>query len=306
VEYKDYYRILGVDRDAKEREIKRAYRKLAREYHPDVNKDPGAEERFKEINEAYQVLSDAENRRKYDQLGSAYREWGRGGGRPGDFDWSQWVAGSPGGQRVHVRYGSPDDFAGFGDGNPFSDFFSQIFGGFGQAAASRGQDLEQVVEISLDEAYHGTTRLLQKNGRRLSVKIPAGSATGTRVRMAGEGAPGSAGGSSGDLYLRVQVSPDTRFERQGDDLVATVPIDLYTAVLGGTAQVETISGTVQLTIPPGTQNGQTFRLRGKGMPRLRQPEDRGDLYARVQVQLPVDITARQQELFEELRRLAPQ
>ena len=314
MEYKDYYKILGVSKDADEKEIKRAFRRLARKYHPDVNPgDPQAEERFKEINEAYEVLSDPEKRRKYDQLGAEWYRWQQAGGRPGDFDWSRWVSTAPGGQRVYVRYGTPEDLQDlFGEGSPFSDFFSQIFGGMGTAPGGfeyrvrpqRGQDYEQEVEISLREAYQGTTRILQKDGRRLEVKIPPGARTGTRVRIAGEGGPGAAGGEAGDLYLRVRVRPDPQFERRGDDLYVTVPVDLYTAILGGKVRVPTLNGAVMLTIPPGTQNGRVFRLRGKGMPRLRQPEQHGDLYAKVDVRLPTHLTPRQRELFEELRRIS--
>jgi curved DNA-binding protein len=315
MEYKDYYQILGVGKDASEKDIKRAFRRLARQCHPDVNPgDAQAEERFKEINEAYEVLSDPEKRSKYDQLGSAWQDWSRRGGRPGDFDWGQWVSGAPGGQGVHVRYGTVEDLGDlFGGSSPFSDFFSQIFGGVGAGARTapegfqyrvrpqRGQNYEQEVEINLSEAYHGTTRLLQKDGRRLEIKIPPGARTGTRIRMAGEGGAGAANRVPGDLYLRVKVLSDPHFERQDDDLHVVVPVDLYTAVLGGHAQVETLSGPVKLTIPAGTQNGRRFRLRGKGMPRLRQPEQHGDLYARVDVHLPQQLTSRQRELFEELR-----
>ncbi len=314
MEYKDYYKILGVDKNASEKEIKRAFRRLAREYHPDVNKTPGAEERFKEINEAYEVLSDPEKRRKYDQLGADWQRWQRMGGNPGDFDWSRWTTGQPGG--VHVRYGTPEDLEDLlGGSGIFSDFFSQIFGGAGgggvrvngftrQARPRRGQDLEQPVEISLQEAYHGTTRVLQKNGHRLEVKIPAGAKTGTRVRVSGQGGAGVAGGQAGDLYLKVTVRPDPRFERKGDDLYTTVPVDLYTMILGGEVRVPTMTGHAVLTIPPGTQNGRTFRLRGKGMPRLRQPGQYGDLYAKTEVRLPTRLSDRERELFEELRRLA--
>jgi curved DNA-binding protein len=313
MDYKDYYKILGVDKSASEKDIKKAFRRLARQHHPDVNPgDPGAEDRFKEINEAYEVLSDAEKRQKYDQLGADWQRWQQTGGGPGDFDWSRWTIGQPG-EHVHVRYGTPEDLEDlFGGGSPFSDFFSQIFGGMGGGAApggyeyqvrpQRGQDYEQEVEISLQEAYHGATRALQKDGRRLEVKIPAGARTGTRVRMAGEGAPGAAGSTAGDLYLRVRVLPDPQFERRGDDLHVTLPVDLYTAVLGGQVQVPTLSGPVMLTIPATTQNGRTFRLRGKGMPRLRQADQRGDLFARIDVQLPADLSPRQRELFEELQR----
>ena len=318
MEYKDYYQILGVSKDADEKEIKRAFRRLARQHHPDVNPgDKGAEERFKEINEAYEVLSDSEKRSKYDQLGTDWHRWQQTGGRPGDFDWSQWVTGAPGGQRVHVRYGTPEDLQDlFGGASPFSDFFSQIFGGMGggfspanggsgfqyQVRPQRGRDYEQEVEIGLRQAYQGTKLALQKDGRKLEVKIPPGARTGTRVRMAGEGGPGAAGGEAGDLYLRVNVSPDPQFERRGDDLHVTVLVDLYTAILGGKVQVPTLSSPVMLTIPAGMQNGRIFRLRGKGMPRLKQRDQHGDLYARVEVQVPTRLTPRQKELFEELQR----
>jgi curved DNA-binding protein len=328
MEYKDYYKTLGVSRDADEKEIRRAFRRLARQHHPDVNPgDPEAEERFKEINEAYEVLSDPEKRSKYDQLGREWSRWQQAGGRPGDFDWGQWRSGAPDreGQRVYVRYGTPEDLEDlFRGGSPFSDFFSQIFGGMrGRGAPQgaspqggapgdfeyeiprqRGRDYEQEVEISLREAYEGTARILQKDGRRLEIKIPAGARDGTRVRMAQEGGPGTAGGEAGDLYLRIRVTPDPQFERRGDDLHVSVPVDLYTAVLGGEVAVPTLNGSVVLTIPTGTQNGRKFRLRGKGMPRLRQPEQRGDLYAQVDVRLPGSLTLRQRDLFEKLRNIS--
>ncbi len=317
MEYRDYYQILGVSKDADDKEIKRAFRRLARQHHPDVNPgDAGAEERFKEINEAYEVLSDPEKRRKYDQLGTEWHRWQQAGGRPDGFDWSRWATGSPGGsgQQVHVRYGTPEDIEDlFGGASPFSDFFSQVFGGMGSGAAQggfeyrvrpqRGQDYEQEVEISLREACQGTQRVLQKDGRRLEVKIPSGARTGTRIRMSGEGGPGAAGGEAGDLYLHVKVLSDPQFERRDDDLHVAVAVDLYTAILGGQVRVPTLSGPVMLTIPAGTQNGRVFRLRGKGLPRLRQPEQHGDLYAKVDVRLPTALTPRQRELFEELRHI---
>lgn len=314
MDYKDYYKILGVDKKASEKDIKKAFRRLARKHHPDVNPDDAkAEERFKEINEAHEVLSDQEKRRKYDQLGTDWQRWQQTGGGQGDFDWGRWTTGRPG-ERVHVRYGMPEDLQDiFGGDSSFSDFFSQVFGGMGanpgaggfqrQIRPQRGQNFEQPVEITLLEAYNGTTRILQKEDQRLEIKIPAGAKTGTRVRMSGHGGEGVGGAQAGDLYLRVRVVPDSRFEREESDLHATVPVDLYTMVLGGEVRVPTMTGEVVLTIPAGTQSGRTFRLRGKGMPRLRQPDQHGDIYAKVEVRLPTHLTPPQQELFEELQKL---
>jgi curved DNA-binding protein len=312
--YKDYYKILGVDKKATDKEIKAAYRKLARKYHPDMNPDnPQAEARFKEINEANEVLGDPQKRAKYDQLGADWYRWQQAGGRPGDFNWGQWASAGPGGG--NVRYASPEEFGDlFGSGSPFSDFFTSIFGGMPGGArpgagrvnmrshSAIGQDLEHEVEISLAEAYHGAIRLLSKNGRRLEVKIPAGAKTGTKVRVRGEGESSLGGGQAGDLYLKVKVAADPRFERKESDLHATVPIDLYTAVLGGEVRVPTMTGEVTLKIPAGSQNGQTFRLRGKGMPKLHHADEFGDLLAKLDVRLPTKLTAKQRELFEQLRR----
>jgi len=325
MEYKDYYQILGVKKSASAKEIKSAFRRLAKQCHPDANpNDPKAEERFKEINEAYEVLSDPDKRVKYDQLGADWQTWERSGNRPQDYDWSRWAGGAPGGG-ANVRYATQEDLEQlFGGANPFSDFFSQIFGGMGarggqgrvqyQARPQRGQDYEHPVEITLQEAYHGTARLLQmtdqsslssqtegKDLRRMEIKIPAGAKTGTRVRMSGVGGSGTAGAATGDLYLRVTVLPDPRFERKADDLHTTVQVDLYTMLLGGEIQVPTMEGSVMLRIPPDTQNGCTFRLRRKGMPKLHQPDHHGDLFVQVEVQLP-KLSPRQRQLVEELRQ----
>ena len=312
MDYRDYYKILGVSKGASDKEIKQAYRKLARKYHPDVNHDDkGAEERFKEINEAYQVLSDPDKRQKYDHLGSDWQRWQQSGGNADGFDWSRWTGGAPG-------QGGPYGAGDFGDrfgGGSVSDFFRQVFGGAGGYGAQqpqwgrrasnrprRGRDIEQEVEITLYEAYHGATRVLEKDGRRLEIKIPAGARTGTKVRLAEEGGPGAMGGPSGHLYLKVKVPSDAQFERKGDDLYADAPIDLYTALLGGKARVQTLSGPVTLTIQPEMQNGRTIRLRGKGMTKLREKGEYGDLYVKIDVQLPTDLTPRQRELIEELRQ----
>ena len=318
MEYQDYYKTLGVEKKASEAQIKKAYRKLARKHHPDMNPgDKKAEERFKQINEAYEVLSDAERRRKYDQLGADYQRYQQTGGNPGGFDWSQWMAGSqPGGQPggVRVEYsGNLDDLFG---GGGFSDFFSSIFGGANAGAGQdvfrragtrstqgvRGQDYEQEIEISLEEAFAGTSRVLSKDGQRIEAKIPAGARTGTKVRLAGQGTSGM-GGPAGDLFLVVKVMPHAVFERDGDDLRCELPVDLYTAVLGGEVIVRTLGGDVKLKIPPETQSGRTIRLAGQGMPHLRDSKTRGDLWVKVRVTIPQHLSEREQELFQELARL---
>lgn len=318
MEYKDYYNILGVDRNASEKDIKRAYRQLARQFHPDVNPgDKRAEEKFKEINEAYEVLSDAQKRAKYDQLGAHWRQWQRMGYDPGQFDWSQWFAGAPGGVRVEWSGDLGDLFGGAG-ADMFSDFFRALFGGMGGAGRTRtaedlfrrttsrrlrGQDMEAVVEITLEEAFHGTTRVLEQDGRRIRVKIPPGARSGSKIRVASKGSPGYGGGPPGDLYLNLTVKPHPVFTREEDNLRCNVDVDLYTAVLGGQVEVQTLDGDVVLKIPPGTNSGKTFRLRGKGMPNPRNPKQRGDLLAIVQVQVPQRLSTRERELFEELARL---
>jgi curved DNA-binding protein len=309
MEYKDYYRILGVDKNASEQDIKKAYRKLARKYHPDMNPDnKKAEERFKDINEAYEVLSDPAKRQKYNQLGADWSRWQQMGGNPGNFDWSQWMSGAPGGAHGATFQDLSDLFGGR-RGGLFSDFFSQIFGGMTGGARNRdyrfqprsqpAQNYQQQVEISLQEAYHGTTRTLAQSRRK--VKIPAGVKTGSKVRIAG-GAPDRGTGTPGDLYLLIRVQPDPQFERKENNLYSKIEVDMYDALLGGEVTVPTMSGPVKLKIKPGTQNGQTIRLRGKGMPLLRRKGEYGDLYAQVNVKLPDKLTAHQRALLEEMRR----
>ena len=303
MEYKDYYQVLGVGRQASKDEIKKAYRKLALQYHPDRNpNNKEAENKFKEANEAYQVLSDPEKRSHYDRLGAVYSRWQQTGGR-GGFDWGQWATGQPGNVRVEYS-GDIDEL--FGQGGGFSDFFQQIFGGMGsfetrgrRSQAARQPAYEQPVTVSLEEAFHGGTRLMQLDGRRLEVKIPAGARTGTKIRMAGAG-PATRGGQPSDIYLVIQVADDPRFTREGDDLTTEVEVDLYTAVLGGETRVPTLDGQVVLKIPSGTQPGQTIRLKGQGMPLLKNSKLRGDLFARINVRLPKNLTSEQRRLFEEL------
>jgi len=312
MEYKDYYKILNVPRTATQDDIKKAYRNLARQYHPDNN--PGnkqAEAKFKEANEANEVLSDPKMRQRYDTLGSAYQQ----GGQPGGFDWSQWTTSTANANDLN------DLFGGGGSGG-FSDFFTQIFGNMARQSAARrgssvhssqnmprqglprrGRDYEQPVSISLRDAYTGTTLMLQKDGQKIEVKVPAGVKTGAHVRMAGQGEPGFEGGPAGDLHLVVTVQPDPHFERDGDDLKTEAHIDLYTLILGGEATVKTLGGHVSLKIPPETQPGRVFRLRGQGMPTLREPGQPGDILVKVQVKLPHPLRAEEKKLFEQLAAL---
>ena len=333
MEFKDYYQTLGVTKSSTEKEIKQAFRKLARKFHPDVNPgDKSAESKFKEINEAYEVLGDKEKRRKYDELGANWRMYeqaqqqgqpfpggagGFGGGPGPGGAWTVNMGGGPGGYRTM----SPEEMQDlFGNEDPFSDFFRTFFGGAAGAGAGReagrargrtrsqkGQDIEHEVELTLEEAFHGATRRMSiKEGghaRSVDVRIPVGVKEGSRVRAAGEGASGSNGGPSGDLYLRVRVRPHAVFERKGDDLHTRVAVPVTTAVLGGEAQVPTVTGSVRLKIPEGTQNAQVFRLKSHGMPKVGKPDDRGDMYATVDVQLPRALSKDQRLHYEALAKL---
>ena len=331
MEFKDYYQTLGVAKTASEKELKQAYRKLARKHHPDVNPgDKAAEARFKEINEAYEVLGDPEKRRKYDELGANWRlyeqaqQQGYGAGNPfggagnpfgGGGAWTINMGGEPGGYRTMTEDEMRDMF---GNEDPFSDFFKTFFGGGGAAReggrgrsraprAQKGRDIEHEVELTLEEAFHGATRRISiKQGghaRSVDVRIPAGVKDGSRVRAAGEGESGANGGSAGDLYLRVRLRPHPVFERDGNDLRTRVAVPVSTAVLGGEANVPTISGSVRLKIPETTQSGQVFRLKGHGMPVVGKPDQRGDLYASVDIQLPRTLTKEQRALYESLQRM---
>ena len=318
MEYKDYYQVLGVNKSASQDEVKKAYRKLARKHHPDVN--PGnkaAEEKFKEINEAYEVLSDPEKRKKYDQFGAQWQQYTRSGGQPEDFDWSQWTA-QPGGGRTYTRRVTPEEFEQmFGGGlGGFSDFFETLFGGMGSQGTTgfggrnfaprprRGQDSEQTLQITLEEAYHGTGRTLQwEDGRKVEAKIPPGVKTGSRVRLKGKGTAGASGGEAGDLFLQIDVLSHPTIQRDGNDLKVKVPVDLYTSLLGGEVEVRAMDKTVKLTIPPETANGKVFRLKGLGMPVLNKAEQRGDLYATVEVVLPRNLSEEEKRLLRQLRSL---
>ncbi|GIW09726.1 MAG: molecular chaperone DnaJ [Dehalococcoidia bacterium] len=333
---RDYYEILGVPRTATEKEIKAAFRKLARKYHPDLNPgDKTAEERFKEINEAYEVLSNPESRKKYDQYGPNWKY-------ADQFEAARQASQRAGSGRTRPRTTAFefDEFVSPGGVGGFGDIFEQFFRGEarrtagGRRMAARGQDIEHPIEISLEEAFTGTTRTLELtseqpcpvcNGtgrsggrpcpecfgtgvvsrpKRIEVKIPPGVTTGSRVRIAGEGGAGIGGGPKGDLYLVISVRPHPVFERKGDDLYVDVAVPFLDAVLGGEVLVPTPKGTrLALKIPPGTQNGRLIRLAGQGMPKLGNSSQRGDLYARVNVVLPTTLTPQQRALFEQLRAL---
>ena len=326
MDFKDYYATLGVAKTATDKELKQAYRKLARKYHPDVNPGDAAKEgKFKELTEAYEVLGDPEKRRKYDELGANWRAYenmpppgagspfgGRaGGGFPGG-------GGSPFGGGVHTM--SEEEMREvFGGAGGFSDFFQAFFGGDFENArgprsggargrARKGRDIEQEIELSLADVYSGVTRRLQfrlgGQTRSVDVRIPAGLGEGSRVRIAGEGEAGAGGAPAGDLFLRIRLTPDGTYERKGQDLYLKVAVPLTTAVLGGEADVRTIAGkSLRLKIPPTTQHGQVFRLKGHGMPIPGKAGEFGDLYATADVQLPRQLTPEQRSHFEALQKL---
>jgi curved DNA-binding protein len=303
MEYKDYYKILGVERSASADAIRKAYRKLAMKYHPDQNPgDKQAEERFKDLNEAYQVLSDDKKRARYDQLGSAYSNWQQRGGSPRDFNWGDWFSQSPGGAGgTRVSVDDLNDMFG-GGGDLFSDFFRSVFGGVGASPGTSGRarpaaGYQHPVTISLTEAYSGATRQVKTETRHMEVNIPPGVRTGSKVRVAGAGPQGT------DLYLIVEVTDDPRFERDGNDLKTTANVDVFTAILGGEAEVETMVGKVKLSIPAGTQPEQVFRLAGRGLPQLNKKDAKGDLYVKLIVQVPKYLSSKQRELLEEASRI---
>jgi curved DNA-binding protein len=306
VKFQDYYQVLGVERSASQDDIQRAYRKLARKYHPDVNKEASAEEKFKEVTEAYEVLKDPEKRQKYDRLG---QNWKAG----------QEFTPPPGWENVHFNFQGGD----FGGNGGFSDFFSALFGGaqgFGGFAdegwrtggragarggfARPGQDHEAEIEVTLEDAYHGATRKVQleEAGHRRSydVTIPKGVTDGSKIRLPGQGGQGIGGGAAGDLYLRVKIAPHPKFKVRGHDLLTTVQVAPWEAALGAEIPVPLIDGAVTMKVPPGTQGGQVMRLRGKGLP--KRHGEHGDAMATIQIAVPKSMNARERELFEQLAK----
>ncbi|HBP66513.1 MAG TPA: molecular chaperone DnaJ [Desulfosporosinus sp.] len=323
MDFKDYYVSLGVAPDADDKAIKKAYQKLAKKYHPDVNPgDKTAEAKFKDAMEAYQAISDPGKRSKYDELRQDYQQWKTRGGR-GDYNYDRWQSNPGGGAGgSQTRNMSQEDFAemfggsgrsgGFGgsEGDGYSDFFSTLFGGgggqgrgFGGSTVGRpraGQDHEAEVQVTLEETYNGTTRLIRTGEKQIEAKIPKGVRTGSKVRLSGQGGPGISGGQSGNLFLHITVSSHARFVRDGDNLRADIPIDFYKAILGGEVSIHTFGGEVILKIPSLSQSGKKFRLKGKGMPNLENPLQRGDLFVELSIVLPENMSEHEIATLREL------
>lgn len=294
---KDYYSILGVAKTATDEQIKKAFRKMAVKYHPDKN--PGnkeAEEKFKEINEANEVLSDAEKRKKYDRYGANWNQF-NGTGQQGAHQHQ-----NGGGQYYE---GDPGEF--FGQGGDFSDLFGEFFnrgqGGSGARGnrPRKGQDYSSEMTITLEEAFNGSARVVTLNDQKIRITLKPGAYEGLTIRLAGKGAPGANGAAAGDLYINIHIAPHALYRREGDNIRQTVPVDLFTAVLGGEKEVNTLSGQLKIKIPAGTQNGKILRLKGKGMPVYDKAGQKGDLMLEIQVQIPEKLTEEQQELFRRLK-----
>jgi curved DNA-binding protein len=301
--YKDYYKILGVEKTTTPAEIKKAYRTLANKYHPDKTKgDKAAEDKFKDINEANEVLSDTVKRKKYDQFGADWKHYEEAGAQPGGFDWSKYASGR--GRQTH-RTSTNESDATFTD-ESVNDLFETLFGQHsGQRRGRRsvvikGEDLETETTLSLEEAYHGTTRLIQLNTQTIKVTIKPGVADQQMLRIAGKGGGGLSGGPNGDLYLTVKIAPHSEFHRSGNDLHRDLPVELYTALLGGKTQIKTLKGKVTVNIPKGTPNGKVLRLRGLGMPVYAKKNEFGNLLVKVDVVLPEQLTEREMDWFREL------
>lgn len=299
----DYYKILGVNKGATEKEIKSAYRKQARKYHPDVNpNDPEAEKQFKEVNEANEVLSDPEKRKKYDKYGENWQH--------GEAYEQQQRQQSQ--QRSYGGGGSSQDFGGFdfgGGGGDFSDFFNSMFGGGPagggggrQSARYRGQDMNASLQLNLRDILESKKQTITVNGKNIRLTIPAGIENGQTIKITGHGGPGSNGAPAGDLYIKFDIPDDAEFKRVGSDLYRNIDLNLYTAILGGEITADTLTGKVKLKVAPGTQAGTKVKLKGKGVPVYKKEGQFGDLYLTYNVQLPTKLTDKQKELFEELAK----
>jgi curved DNA-binding protein len=297
----DYYQVLGVAKTATDKDIKNAYRKLARKYHPDLNpNDTEANKKFQQLNEANEVLSDPEKRKKYDQYGE---NWQHGEAheqaRQQQSRQQQNYGGGGGGQSF--------DFEGFGGGDDFSDFFQSMFGGGGgggqrHQAKYRGQDYNAELQLTLKDAGETHKQTLSVNGKNIRITIPAGVENGQTIKITGHGGPGANGGPGGDLYIKFSVKDDPRFKRKGSDLYSTIKLDLYTAMLGGEVTAETLTGKVKVKVKPETQNGTKVKLKGKGLPVYKKDNEFGDLYITYDLQIPINLTEQQKKLFEELAK----
>lgn len=321
MDYKDYYKILGVTKSASQDEIKKAFRKLALKYHPDKNPgDKTAETKFKEVNEANEVLSDPEKRKKYDELGSNWKQY-QGSGGSGGFDWGKYqkqygqqqYGGSQGGQTFYTDFGDLGGAFGNGGGG-FSDFFEAFFGGSfgGQNKRSggrkntqqlKGDDIQAELPISLEEAYNGGEKLFELNGQTIKLKLKKGSYDGQVLKLSGKGYPGHNNAPNGDLLLTLKIQTHAAIKRIDDDLYMDLPVDIYTAVLGGKITVDTLKGKIKVTIPEGASSGKTLRLAGLGMPKYGKDSQFGDLFVKINIETPKNLTAQERKLFEELQKL---
>lgn len=306
MDFKDYYKILEVDKKASEDEIKKSYKKLAKKYHPDVNKSPEAEKKFKDISEAYNVLQDPEKRRKYDNLGSDYTSYTQRGGSSDGFDWSQWYNSQS--QANNPRSGQTINDI-FDNGGSVSDFFERIFGSTNRnpfsksAQPQKGENYEMNVELTLEEAFNGTARLLTINNEKMEIKFKPGVKHDQVMKITGKGYPGKNNGKNGDLLIKIKINEHNKYERDNDDIKMEALVDVITLILGGEAKVGTISGQLKITIPPESQNGKTLKLKGQGMPSYSDNSKRGDLYLKLIAKLPSKLTEREKELFEELKEI---
>jgi curved DNA-binding protein len=306
MDYKDYYKILGLEKGASADEIKKAFRKLAVKYHPDKNPgDKKAEEKFKEVNEANEILGDPEKRKKYDELGENWKYYQQSGAGTGGFDRSQWGGGG-GGQQYQGSF-RPEDFGG---SESFYDFFETLFGqkpgggGFGESRrtrTARGEDLQAEMEITLEDAFHGGTRQITLDGNRINLKLKPGIRDGQVLRMRGKGAPGMGGADNGDLLISFRIAPHHRFELKGNDLYFDQDLDIYTAVLGGKVSVHTMDKVIQMNVPAGTDSNKTFRLKGMGMPEYDHVKTRGDAFVRMVIKTPKHLSEKERALFSELK-----
>ncbi len=323
MDYKDYYKILGVSKSATQDEIKKAFRKLAVKYHPDKNSgDKEAEAKFKEINEANEVLSDSTKRKRYDELGSNWNNYQQSPGQSqGGFDWGkyqqQYGGGSQqSGQSYTTDFGDFSSSFGGGGSGGFSDFFEAFFGGAGfsggkqkssgRRQALKGQDMQAELQVSLDDSYNGAEKVFEISGQTIKLKLKKGVSDGQVLKLAGKGYPGNNNGPNGDLLLTIKVSKHPLYNRIDDDLYMGLPLDIFTAVLGGKLDVVTLKGKIKITIPPETSNGKTLRLAGLGMPKYGKDSQHGDMFVKIELETPKNLTSEEKKLFEELAGLRKQ